>query len=531
LRYLLHQSIDEAADRDPDHEAIKFADQSLSYGELERRANGLARLLTDHGVTRGDRVGIYAEKCLELPVAIYGIMKAGAAYVPLDPSAPSARLQRIVADCGIEVVVTRETRRAALTSWVSDAPSVRATVGIAPGDDLALTCVPWDAVPPADAAPEVDTIEQDLAYVLYTSGSTAEPKGIMHTHRSALCFAEVAAATYGFTADDRLSNHAPLQFDLSTMDYFSAAVSGATTVIIPEPYTRVPASLSKLMAAERLTVFYAVPLAMIQLTLHGALDQRDLSALRWVLFGGEPFPTKHLRHMMSLLPHTRFSNVYGPTEVNGCTYHLVSPIDPESDEPIPIGRVYANAQALVVDGDDMEVPIDGTGELLIRSGTRMAGYWGRPEMTRQATYRRPAAGGGEDLFHRTGDLVQRLAGGTYKFLGRIDRQIKTRGHRVELDEIEVALLTHERIEEAAVYSVPDGEGSQKILAAVLLAGPSNELTPPSDLDAHLRAELPPYAVPSSIDVLGAFPRTTNGKIDRRLLRERALAGSSKGEAR
>ena len=202
----------------------------------------------------------------------------------------------------------------------------------------------------------------------------------------------------GFSPRDRLSNHAPLQFDLSTLDYFAAAVCGATTVIIPEAYTRVPASLSQLMETERLTTLYAVPLAMIQLTLHGALEKRDLSALRWVLFGGEPFPTKHLRHMMRLLPHARFSNVYGPTEVNGCTYHLVPPLPEGSDDPIPIGSVYPNVEALVVDADDAIILDDRPGELLIRSGTRMAGYWRRPEMTQRATYRRTAPGGGEDLF-------------------------------------------------------------------------------------------------------------------------------------
>ena len=532
MRYLLHQSITEAAERDPGHEAIRFAADSLSYGELERRANGLARLLVDRGVRRGHRVGIYAEKCLELPVAMYGIMKAGAAYVPLDPSAPAARLRRIVADCEIEVVISRETKRRALATWLAGADPVRDCVGIAPGYDLGAECVPWSEISPADAAPSVGTIEQDLAYVLYTSGSTAEPKGIMHTHRSALCFAEVAASTYGFSSRDRLSNHAPLQFDLSTLDYFAAAVCGATTVIIPEAYTRVPASLSQLMETERLTTLYAVPLAMIQLTLHGALEKRDLSALRWVLFGGEPFPTKHLRHMMRLLPHARFSNVYGPTEVNGCTYHLVPPLPEGSDDPIPIGSVYPNVEALVVDADDAIILDDRPGELLIRSGTRMAGYWRRPEMTQRATYRRTAPGGGEDLFHRTGDLVHRRPDGSFAFLGRKDRQIKTRGHRVELDEIEVALLGHPRVEEAAAYAIPDDEGSQRILACVQLAAPA---TAPADveaeLEAHLRGELPPYAIPGEIKVLESLPRTPNGKIDRRQLQERALAASDRGGIR
>ena len=236
--------------------------------------------------------------------------------------------------------------------------------------------------------------------------------------------------------------------------------------------------------------------------------------------------------MMRLLPHARFSNVYGPTEVNGCTYHVVPPLPEGSDDPIPIGSVYPNVEALVVDADDAIILDDRPGELLIRSGTRMAGYWRRPEMTQRATYRRTAPGGGEDLFHRTGDLVHRRPDGSFAFLGRKDRQIKTRGHRVELDEIEVALLGHPRVEEAAAYAIPDDEGSQRILACVQLAAPA---TAPADveaeLEAHLRGELPPYAIPGEIKVLESLPRTPNGKIDRRQLQEQALAASDRGRIR
>jgi acyl-coenzyme A synthetase/AMP-(fatty) acid ligase len=290
-------------------------------------------------------------------------------------------------------------------------------------------------------------------------------------------------------------------------------------VVIPEVVTKLPAALSKLMADERLTVWYSVPFALIQLLQRGNLAARDLSALRWVLFAGEPFPTKHLRQVMAELPWARFSNLYGPTETNVCTYYHLPAIPPDTDEPIPIGRPCANVEALVVDTDGQPVPAGEVGELLIRGGVVMRGYWDQPEKTDRGFFRRPALGYLDDIFYRTGDLVQLQPDGHFKYLGRKDRQIKTRGYRVELDEIEIALLAHEAVEEAAVYPVPDGQGSNLIEAAVVpKPGAAVES---ARLMEHLAGRLPPYALPARLTVTPDFPRTSTGKIDRRALQARA----------
>lgn len=342
----------------------------------------------------------------------------------------------------------------------------------------------------------------------------------MHTHRSALSWAEVAAKTYGFEPRDRLSNHAPLHFDLSTLDYFSAAVAGATTVIIPEEYTKLPASLSKLMADEKLTVFYSVPFALIHLLLKGALESRDLSSLRWVLFGGEPFPTKHLRALMAALPRARFCNVYGPTEVNGCTYYIIPEVPEDSGEPIPIGRPYDNVEALVVDAGD-EVSEGEVGELLIRAPTMMRGYWGNAELSERAFHHRTRFEAFDEVFYRTGDLVQALPDGNLRFVGRRDRQVKVRGHRVELDEIEAALASHEDVAESAAYLVVAADERLVLQASVILR---DQGTPTdASLQKHIRSVLPWYAIPETIDIVEAFPRTSTGKIDRRRLQEHADA--------
>jgi amino acid adenylation domain-containing protein len=524
MLYLLPQAIDQAAERSPDHHAIRFGGRHLDYAELAERSARLARVLAEEGVRRGDRVGIYMGKGLPSAVAIYGIMKAGAAYVPLDPMAPAARLAFILRDCGIRHLITEPAKTVTLRRLIAEGAGLQCLIGIEPPADLPARAISWEEVEAAPAhAPDAGTMEQDLAYILYTSGSTGVPKGVMHTHRSALSWAEISAQTYGFRPDDRLSNHAPLHFDLSTLDYFSAAVAGATTVIIPEAHTKLPASLSKLMEDERLTVIFAVPFALVQLLLRGALEKRELSALRWVLFGGEPFPTKHLRALMALLPQARFSNVYGPTEVNGVTHYPVPPLPEGSDEPIPIGRPYGNVEMLIVDDENRPVAPGEVGQLLIRSPTMMRGYWGRPDLNERAFFRRTVFGHYEDVFHPTGDLVRERPDGNLDFLGRKDRQIKARGNRVELDEVEAALGSHPAVEAAAVFPVPDPEGGQHIEAAVTLK-PGSAPTP-AELSLHVASHLPPYAVPEKIVVLSEFPLTSTDKIDRLQLQARAMAGS------
>lgn len=524
-RFLLTHPITHGAERTPEKEAVSFSGQGLSYAELERRTNSLARLLVEQGVKRGDRVGIFMNKGLESAVAIYGIMKAGAAYVPLDPFAPVGRVAFVIQDCGIRHLLTREAKAGQVQEILelqrqSGAPSLECVIGLEALEGHSLRCFPWEQVYLVSSQPlKHNLTEQDLAYILYTSGSTGTPKGIMHTHRSGLSFAEWAADEYGLLPDDRLSNHAPLHFDLSTFDFFAGAIAGATTVIIPEALTKFPANLSKLIQDEKISVWYSVPFALMQLMERGVLEARDLSALRWLLFAGEVFPTKHLRQLMTLLPEVRFSNLFGPTETNVCTYYHV-PEPPESDDPIPIGRACANIEDLVVDADGNPVPPGEVGELLIRGGVVMKGYWGQPEKTANGFFKRRLFDDFDDLFYRTGDLVHLDEQGNYRYLGRKDRQIKTRGYRVELDEIEVALLAHDAVEEAAVYPIPDGQGSN-LIAASVIPTPGASLGE-SDLVEHLGKRLPPYAIPVQIELADDFPRTSTGKINRRELQAAAI---------
>lgn len=388
----------------------------------------------------------------------------------------------------------------------------------------------WNEVRDFDGkrGPNVRLTEQDLAYVIFTSGSTGIPKGIMHSHRSGLSYALLSADTYDLGHGDVLGNHSPLHFDMSTLDYLTGPLVGGTTVIIPEAYTKLPASLSALVEQERMTVWYSVPFALIQLLLRGVLEKRDLTSLRWVLFGGEPFPPKYLRELMKLWPHARFSNVYGPAEVNQCLYYHVPESLTGSEESIPIGTIWKNTEALIVDESDRQVSPETTGELLIKSPTMMLGYWARPDLNAACFFKRPICADVHDRFYRTGDLASVNEKGEYLYHGRKDRQVKIRGNRVELDEIESVFIAHESVEEAAAYSIPavDGSpaasiaGAEGIEVALVLKGDRG--ISKREAMNYARVRLPGYAVPEKIRILGSFPRTTSDKIDRRELQKRAL---------
>ena len=511
----LHEMVDRSASRDPNREAFRFLGNSLTYQALATLSSRLAGVLMDQGVRRGDRVGIYMNKALETPVALYGILKAGAAYVPIDPGAPVERVATMLEHCGVRHLITGNDKRAQVQALLDGKAGLNCVIGLSDDPEGDAQSISWDTIRAAPPAASAKVISEDIAYIMYTSGSTGTPKGITHTHSSGLSYARAIADLYAITASDRFGNHSPLHFDISLFDYLCAPLCGATTIIIPEPYTKLPASLSELMEAERLTVWFSAPHALTQLLLRGVLDKRDLSTLRWVIFGGEPFPPKYLGALMAQWPHARFSNSYGPAEVNMCTYHHVDAPVTETTETIPIGRAWNIAEALILNENDHQVAPGEPGELLIRSPTRMRGYWRAPALNAACFYRRNVTDDITDVFYRTGDIVVEDGAHGMLFLGRKDRQIKIRGFRIELDEVEAVLAEHGNVEEAGSYTAREGT---VIEAAVTLHGSSTVSA--NDLLRHCADRLPSYAVPQAVHIIDAFPRTTSQKIDRRALAAR-----------
>ncbi len=515
MSVLLHRMIDGAAQRRPEAPAVRCDGAELTYGQLARRVNGLARVLLGTGLERRDRVAVLLRKGLDVPVGFHGALASGAALVPIDPRSPAEQVVRILRATGARHLVSEPAKRDLVRQALAECPEVSQVIGLEPEDGLPVRCVPWSTVAAeaADQPPAVGTIDLDPAYILHTSGSTGTPKLILHSHRSAMAFVDWAVSEYRLASDDRLSNHSSHHTCFATFDYYAAARVGAATVVLTPAALMMPGSLSALLERERVSIWYSVPTALVHLSLRGEIEERDLSSIRWVLFAGETFPEKHLRRIMRQLPQARFSHVYGSTEVNVCTCHHLPDADDLGD-PLPIGRACSTSRALVVD-DQLRPVADGeTGELLVCGSTVMSGYWGDPEANRHALVRRPSAGGFQDVYFRTGDQVRVLEDGNLTFVARADFQVKVRGHRVELEEVEAALLSLESVEEAAVFAVEDGEGSSALRAAVVAGGePATAV-----ILAGLKQRLPPYSVPAEIDVLGSLPRTPTGKVDRDALR-------------
>jgi amino acid adenylation domain-containing protein len=527
MRFLIPQHLDYHCRFNPQNIAVECLDEKLSYSELQKKSNQLANRLIELGVRPGARIGIYMDKCLETAVAVYGILKAGAAYVPLDPSAPASRLVEIIADCSIEILISHENKQKRLLKINQTSDRTLIFLGVTENSNL-LGCYSWQWVYQNEnhSIPQVDVIESSLAYIIYTSGSTGIPKGIMHTHHSCLSFARWAATEYGLEARDKIGNHSPLHFDISIFDWFASIVAGASIILIPDEYTKMPASYSQLIEQTQITVLFTVPFALIQLSLFGILEQRDMSSLRWIIFGGEPFVIKHLYRLTQQLPNVTFDNMYGPAEVNGCTHYTIVNLQ-ETDHSIPIGRQTQIVQTLVVDADDKEVSVNDIGELLVRTPTMMQGYWARPDLNQQAFHQQIETeyydGYYKKVFYRTGDLVKIDNSGLIWFMGRKDRQVKVRGYRVELDEIEAILGTHQYVEEAAVYAVKRDDQPVEIHGAYTLK--SDVMLQTSELIKFLKGRLPNYSVPAKLTNVQAFPRTTSDKIDRTTLSKEALCAN------
>ena len=524
MAYLLQRLLIEAAARQPQRPAVASDGCLLTYQELDRLSNKVARALLRLGVTPGDRVGILAPKSAAAIIGVYGALKAGACYVPLDPKAPAGRLGHIVRDSGTVVIVADEARTSQAAALAGGVPGPRGVVvasvpgpgleeaAVAPAQGAAI--VPWTAVAEESAEPLAEelSIETDLAYILYTSGSTGTPKGVMISHRNSLTFVEWAAAAAGLSEQDRVCSPAPLHFDLSVFDIFATCQAAACVAVLPDGAATFPVSIAKWLEAERISVWYSVPSVLTLLACYGSLQQFDLSRLRTVIFAGEVFPPKHLARLMAELPRCRYLNWYGPTETNVCTAFEV-PAGGADAGPAPIGKACANTEVFAVTSEGRRVSRPGeVGELYVRGPSLMRGYWGQPAKTSEALVRNPFRAEYDELVYRTGDLVTLEPDGNYAYLGRRDSMVKIRGYRVELGEVEATLYRHPAIREAAVLPVPDELLGSRLLAVVTAHGAGN-LTRENVLD-HCRQWLPRYMVPDMVEFREALPRTSTGKVDR-----------------
>ena len=502
-------------------------DKSLSYGELHAASNQVANQLIQLGVAPGDRVGIFINKSIPSIVSIYGILKAGAVYVPLDPQAPDTRTAYIIDNCTISCLLTSTAKNKSVSEIIKQTDSLK-TVILTDQEheyaDLPIEVVSWDTVQQMpDTLPVNNSNHSDLAYIIYTSGSTGQPKGVMISHLNSLTFVNWAFEYIEVSTDDRLSSHAPLHFDLSIFDIYVAAKAGATLFLVPENLSMFPTRLSSWISDNQISVWYSVPSVLSMMVTHGQLEKKSFPSLRKVIFAGEVFPVKYLRELMKIIPAPDYINLYGPTETNVVTYYKVPQIPDDQTVPIPIGKCCENMGvfAMTREGKLVTSP-DEEGELLARGTCVAKGYWGDEQKTDKVFIKNPLQENFYDRAYRTGDLVSLDEEGNYIYKGRIDHMIKSRGYRIEIGEIEAAIYSHPDVKEAAVVAIPDDIITNRIQAIVVM---SKESMNAADLRMYCSKKLPKYMIPEQVEFRSTLPKTSTGKIDKpALLRESVSTG-------
>ncbi len=492
----LHQFIAEAAAERPHAPAVMDDDNTLSYLELEARADALAAVLRRYGAGRGTIVGVCARRCVNLPVALLAVLKAGAAYMPLDPEYPQQRLALMIEDAQCPVILTGSGLEAGLRQWLSRCGTPLLSI---------------DETYPVPASRAPAAVEpDDLAYVIFTSGSTGRPKGAMLNHRGIVNRLLWMQQEYGIGPGDRVLQKTPFSFDVSVWEFFWPLMTGATLVVAQPEGHKNPAYVASVIEDKQISVCHFVP-SMLGLFLTQP-ELRSCSSLRHVFASGEALSYALAQQFRDQLPDAELHNLYGPTEASvDVTYWRCVPDD--ARKRVPIGRPVANTQVYVLDDRLQPVSVGVAGQLYLGGVQLARGYLRRPELTAERFITHPQFG----RLYLTGDSARWLPDGVVDYLGRLDGQVKLRGLRIELGEIEARLDALPQIAESACAVRARGAGDERLIAWVAPA--ANQRVQVAEILEALRQDLPEFMLPQHVVEIAALPRLTSGKIDRKALPE------------
>ncbi len=522
MTVLLQEGVTAQARARPEATAIVFKDTRLSYGALEQASNRLAWMLIASGCRREDRGGLLMPKTPTAIVAMLGVLKADAIYVPLDPAGPPARIARMLetGDCRCILAAgpVWPIEERPVIGWLDDkiVPAADAAPAFT-SRDLAV----YPATPPACA-----NTDGDVAHILFTSGSTGLPKGVMITHASVVQFLRWAGKYFDIAPSDRISQHPPLHFDLSTFDIFGSLWAGAELHLVPQELNLLPHKLAQFIRDGRLTQWFSAPSVLNLMAKYDVVSQADFPTLRRVMWCGEAIPTPALIHWMRRVPHARFTNLYGPTEATiASSYYTVPGCPRDEREQVPIGVACDGEELLILDRRLLPVSAGETGDLYIRGAGLSPGYWRDRGKTDSAFLEFPGGAGPRDRIYKTGDLARRGADGLIYFRGRADTQIKSRGYRIELGEVEAALHSLPELQESAVVAI-QSEGFEGWLICCAYATAARDVAPES-VRRNLAARLPGYMLPSRWMRHDSLPKNANGKIDRPRLKNAFLVAESR----
>nr|WP_318654561.1 non-ribosomal peptide synthetase [Pseudomonas sp. MWU13-2100] len=474
---------------------------SLTYDALNRQANRIAHRLIGLGIGPDDRVAICVDRSLEMVAGLLGILKAGAAYVPLDPDYPIDRLTYMLENCAPAVVLTQEALRAVLPP--SDVPVLLLDPEHAGGEGF---------LSQPDTNPQRSEVRPEhLAYVIYTSGSTGQPKGVMNEHRGVVNRLLWMQDEYGLDASDSVLQKTPFSFDVSVWEFFWPLFNGARLVMARPGGHRDPGYLREVIREQNITTLHFVPSMLDLFLAHG--EAGDSGLLR-VMCSGEALPGHLVRRFKQQLPEVGLFNLYGPTEaaVDVTAWDCAGPLD-ETPDNTPIGKPVANTRIYLLDASRQPVPLGVAGELYIGGVQVARGYLNRPELSAERFLDDPFNSG---RMYRTGDLGRYLPDGTVEYLGRNDDQVKIRGFRIELGEIEARLAAYPGVKESVVLAREDNPGEKRLVAYITAQQPET-LLEIENLRGHLQGALPEYMVPAAYVQLDALPLTPNGKLDRKAL--------------